>query len=640
MEPSEYVAVLRKHWVVIVVVAVLGFAGGFAYSKTLPPSYRATASVYVSLPQGESVSELVQGSTYAGNTVPSLANLARQPVVLNPVIDQLELSTTATSLAKSVTVESPLNTTVLEIAAVSGNAQRSADIANAVAEQLPKTVTALGGWSADTRPAIQIRTVGAAVPPSYAFSPNTKLNAATGGALGAVLAVVFVLARSVLDTRVRSIKDVRRVTDAAVLSLIRYEKHDTADRLVVRDKPHSDRAEAFRRLRTNLRFLNLRGSSRAIVVTSSLPTEGKSVTTINLAIAMAEGSARILLIDADLRRPSIARYLGIEGAVGLTTVLIGDASLDEVVQPWGEGNLDVLAAGQVPPNPSELLDSPAMADLLALAATRYDVVLLDSAPLLPVTDAAILARVTDGALVVVGCRTVHRNHVAEGLGALSAVGARVLGLVLNQVSAKESGAAYVYGSTPSATATATHGVRAATPAGAVPVVTGAYAVVDPTTGATSALVVEPAPVPGVPVVTAAGPAPAGAPGATAAEPGRPDAGRASVPDGVPTLTRPVRAVREAPRFPEFLRGLDVPPPPESLSVAWAPFRSGSPAAETTTDAGATTHGVPAATTAPAPAEPTPQATESAASPDASATPGADDPADLVSDASDAQPARR
>jgi capsular exopolysaccharide synthesis family protein len=212
-----------------------------------------------------------------------------------------------------------------------------------------------------------------------------------------------------------------------------------------------DQAEAYRRLRTNLRFLNLAGPSRSIMITSAVPGEGKSTTAINLAVAMAEGSSRILLIDADLRRPSAARYLGLEGAVGLTTVLIGEAAVEDVIQSWG-GSIDVLPAGQIPPNPSELLDSAAMSGLLRRLGASYDTILLDTSPLLPVTDAAALSRFVDGALLVVGCQTVHRNQVADALGSLAAVDARVLGLVLNQVPRGESGTTYVYGSGSRATA--------------------------------------------------------------------------------------------------------------------------------------------------------------------------------------------
>lgn len=454
MEPAEYLAALRKHWLLIGVLAALGFAAGYAYSTTLPSSYRATSSVYVTATGTSSPGELVQGSTYALNRIENYAQLATKPYVLDPVIDELGLDTTGRSLAKSVNVSALLNATMLEISVVSGNPERSADIANAVARQLSVAVEDLEGDSAEGEPNVQITLVGEAAPPSFAFAPNTKLNAATGMALGLVAGVVIALARTLLDTRICSMKDLRRVTDTPVLSSVRWDRKNRKSPLLMRRDPFGDQAEAFRRLRTNLRFLTIAGPSRSIVVTSSLPTEGKSTAAINLAIAMAEGNQRILLIDADLRRPSVHRYLGIEGAVGLTTVLIGEATAEDVIQPWGEGSLDVLPAGQIPPNPSELLDSPAMGRLLQRLALRYDVILLDSAPLLPVTDAAVLSRLTDGALVVVGCRTVHRAQLSDALASLHAVDARVLGLLLNQVSAKASGSILTYGSTPQSTARA------------------------------------------------------------------------------------------------------------------------------------------------------------------------------------------
>ena len=139
------------------------------------------------------------------------------------------------------------------------------------------------------------------------------------------------------------------------------------------------------------------------------------------------------LIDADLWRPRIANHFGLEGGAGLTTILIGQASLDDVVQTHGVSGLDVLASGPIPPNPSELLGFAAMKDLLDEASHRYDVVILDTPPLLPVTDAAILSHVTSGALVVVGSHIVRRQELGAALKSLDDVDTRVLGLVLNKV---------------------------------------------------------------------------------------------------------------------------------------------------------------------------------------------------------------
>lgn len=451
MELGDYLAVLRKHWLGIALIGALGFGLAYGYSTTLPETYRATASVLVSAPSGETVGEAVQGATYAQGRIESYAQLATKPYVLEPVIERLELDTTPRSLARNVTVTRPLNTYILDIAVVDGTPSGAAEIADAISVELADAVYRLEKGPDGSEPSVAMTVVAPATPPPYAFGPNTKLNAATGLAAGLAVGVALALARSLLDTRVRSARDLRRVTGAAVLSTIRHDRRTGREPLAMRRDPFGEQAESYRRLRTNLRFLNLSGPSRSIMVTSAIPGEGKSTLAINLAMALAEGASRVLLIDADLRRPSVARYLGLEGAVGLTTILIGEARPEDVIQRWGDA-FDVLPAGQVPPNPSELLDSAAMGELLASLAPSYDVVLVDSAPLLPVTDSAALSRFVDGALLVVGCHKVHRDELAGALTSLAAVDARILGLALNRVPSRESGSTYVYGSTPRATA--------------------------------------------------------------------------------------------------------------------------------------------------------------------------------------------
>jgi succinoglycan biosynthesis transport protein ExoP len=192
-------------------------------------------------------------------------------------------------------------------------------------------------------------------------------------------------------------------------------------------------------LRTNLQFIDVASRPRSIVITSSIPGEGKSTMAINLAVSLADTGARVILVDADLRRPSIADYAGIEGNVGLTTVLIGRADVEDVVQPLGTTTLDLLPSGQIPPNPSELLGSPAMIGLLDRLTASYDTVLLDSPPLLPVTDGAVLSKLAHGALVVVGTDRIHRPQLQETLGSLQTAGAHVLGLVLNKIDRREAG---------------------------------------------------------------------------------------------------------------------------------------------------------------------------------------------------------
>ena len=229
------------------------------------------------------------------------------------------------------------------------------------------------------------------------------------------------------------------MTDRSIVGAIVFDVDAKDHPLIFQADSHSMRAEAYRRLRTNLQFLLLSGRKASIVVTSSIADEGKTTTAINLASTLAAAGQSVLLIDADLRRPSLASYVNLDGTVGLTDVIIGRAALSDVVQPLGRANLHVLLSGRVPPNPSELLGSQPMQNLLAEATSRYDMVILDSPPVLPVTDAALLSRFCGGVLVVVGSGDVTKPELTTAIESLEAVDASILGLVLNRVRASELG---------------------------------------------------------------------------------------------------------------------------------------------------------------------------------------------------------
>jgi capsular exopolysaccharide synthesis family protein len=182
--------------------------------------------------------------------------------------------------------------------------------------------------------------------------------------------------------------------------------------------------------------VNLDSGPRVFVVTSSVPGEGKSTTTANLAIALAETGARVAVVDGDLRRPAVAEYMGLEGAVGLTDVLIGRAELADVLQKWGRHDLYVLPAGRIPPNPSELLGSSAMAGLLAELGKTFNFVLIDAPPLLPVTDAAVLSKFTSGAIIIVAAGRTKRTELAVALRSFEHIESKVLGAVLTMLPTK------------------------------------------------------------------------------------------------------------------------------------------------------------------------------------------------------------
>lgn len=432
MEPIDYLRTITRRWLLIGIAGLLGGAVAWGYAATLPAQYQATNSVFVTSDRGETTSELLQTSTFTQNLVQSYAQLATTPTVLGPVISELGLNISPQVLAPRVTAVTPINTVFIDITVTSRSAAQAVALADAVSGSLATTVEDLAPKGPDDRPSITLKTVSPAQLPGQPFAPNTQLIVITGLLLGLVLGVLYALAREVFDTRVSSEKDLDRVSADPLLGIVGRKKRTDPAGLVMRVMPHSALAEAYRRVRANLEFIDVDNPPRSVVVTSALTRDGKSTTAINLALAIAERSERVLLIDADLRRPSIAEFCDLEGDVGLTTVLLGDVGPEDAIVRWSDG-LDVLPSGAVPPNPGQLLGSATMKTLMQRLLQDYDFIVLDSPPLLPATDALGLAHLTDGAIVVARYKSTTRQQLATTLESLEAVNAHIVGIVLNQV---------------------------------------------------------------------------------------------------------------------------------------------------------------------------------------------------------------
>ncbi|MDQ4502974.1 polysaccharide biosynthesis tyrosine autokinase [Sinomonas sp. ASV322] len=435
VELRDYIRIIRTGWVLIVVMALVGVAAAAGISILMKPQFKASAQVFVSTQSGGSVADLVQGSTFTQQRVKTYAGLVTTPIVLLPVISTLHLSMTADELAKSVTASAPLDTTLIQISAVSSDPVRAAEIANATSESLTNVVQSIEstGSQASQSSQVKLTRVQEAQVPSTPVTPNVPLNLGLGLFLGLALGVGGAVLRHVLDNRVRNEHDIESISPSPVLGGTTFDSKAAKRPLIVQDDPRSPRAEAFRALRTNLQFIDAGGGARSFVITSSIESEGKSSTASNLAIALDNAGHKVVVVDADLRRPKLAEYMGLEGAVGLTDLLIGRAEMDDVLQPWGRGDLHVLPAGSVPPNPSELLGSRAMYALVRRLEQDFDYVLFDAPPLLPVTDAAILSKTAGGAIVVVAAGKTHRGQLGAAVTALENVGARVFGFVLTML---------------------------------------------------------------------------------------------------------------------------------------------------------------------------------------------------------------
>jgi len=213
---------------------------------------------------------------------------------------------------------------------------------------------------------------------------------------------------------------------------------------IVEQKPKSIVSEAYRTLRTNIQYSSFDKQIKTIVVTSAEAAEGKSTVSGNLALSFAQNEKKVIIIDCDLRKPSIHKNFKISNLIGLSEVIIGKVKLEEAIQKRNN-NLDILPSGKIPPNPSEMLSSIAMTTLIEKLKERYDIIILDSAPLKAVTDAQILSTKVDGTILVIRAQRTNKESVIEAKNLLTKVGANIIGAVLHAVE-NTRGKYYYYGS--------------------------------------------------------------------------------------------------------------------------------------------------------------------------------------------------
>jgi capsular exopolysaccharide synthesis family protein len=436
MDLRHVIAALRRWWYVTTSIVLLIGGAATAYALLRSPEYRATSTVFFSLNRSPAVSELAQGSTYTQEVVKSYSQLVTLPVVLSPVISRLGLDETPPELARRVSIQAQPDTVIADITVTDASADGSAELANAIANELGNAVRTLSPGGPSSPAAVSVTRISEAQIPQSPASPNVPLligiGVIGGLMLGVAAAIVLELVKSPLIT-----EEVAKKA-APVVGKIARDPKARSRRLPLTTHPQLPITESFHALRTNLRRLEGSQRSLCLVVASALPKEGRTTVAANLAIAMSHSFHSVLLVDADLRRPALARTFGLPQQPGLSELLQGETSLYEVtqtwhVETWRESRVHVVPAGSRATDPSELLARPAMSKMLEAAKFGYEFVLMDTAPLLPVTDGALLAAQVDGALLVVHSRRTTERDFAEAVTALQLAGAELSGIIVNSV---------------------------------------------------------------------------------------------------------------------------------------------------------------------------------------------------------------
>jgi capsular exopolysaccharide synthesis family protein len=447
MDIRDYWRIVRKNWLAIVLATLTASVIALTYSLTATKQFATTAVNFVAIGgvSAEGGDSAVFGSsTFALQRVKSYTNVVDTPAVLSPVIEQLGLDMSVKQLAGMVAATNPPQTVLLNVSVTGTDPALITVLANAIAESYAEQIEVLETPQGAQNPPVKVTTIAQAAEPTSPVSPRTAVNLALGLLLGLGAGVAYAILREQLDTSVKSPADLGDIVGASPLGFIGFDESATTNPLVALDQG-SPRAEAIRTIRTNLNYVNVDNPPRAVAITSPLPGEGKTTTACNLAITLAQAGKRVCLVEADLRRPKVGAYLNIEGSVGLTNVITGEIELDEALVAWNRGLLTVLPSGSTPPNPSELLSSQQMRHVLQELRERFDIVVVDAAPLLPVADGAIVASVTDGAILIARHGKTTRDQAAAAAEALQRVGARTLGVVLNFAPNRRGGYGYGYG---------------------------------------------------------------------------------------------------------------------------------------------------------------------------------------------------
>ncbi|MDJ0015257.1 hypothetical protein [Rhodococcus erythropolis] len=418
----------RARWLLLIAGVLLGAIGGAVYSGTITVDHRSTAVVYFAVDRAKTASDYTAGSSFAQSVMPSFAQIVKSPIVLDPVIEELDLQTTARNLAGRIQVDVPSNTTVMNVTVTDTSSLRAAMTANAVIRRLDEAVRTLSPRGEEDNPAMRMSSVS----PAVASEKQSTVNRATFellGALGGLLVAVAIVGIWESVTRpVRSVSDVENVSSTPVLAAITFDGKRSVAPV---DPRGSESAAGTLVLHTNIAAAcGKRGGVKSVAVVPVTASDDARAVAVDLALVMARARDRILLVDGDLRSASVAGMLGAESAPGLAEILVGSADFGQTLQV--RSGLDFVAAGRAEGNAAELLVSTRLKPFLKVESMRYKMLLAVGGAAIPVADGATLAAAAEVTVLVARRGQTTRRDLAAAVDRLSSAGGILAGVVLVQ----------------------------------------------------------------------------------------------------------------------------------------------------------------------------------------------------------------
>jgi succinoglycan biosynthesis transport protein ExoP len=427
VEAARLLAILRRWWWLLLLGIALGGGASYAVSKTMTPIYRASTTLLINQTQTPGVIAYNDILT-SERLTKTYSELVTKRPVLEQVISLVGRPKDVETLRSMVSVSVIRDTQLLRLSVESDDPALATILANAtaqafIAENDMRDLSRPGGVSV----------VELAAMPTSPVKPQVLLNVVLGLIAGLVVAAGLVLLMEYLDDTVKSEQDVERVAGLTTLGMVARFGRRKSRQPVSGYGSRSPAAEAYRAIRTSVQFATMDRLGQVLLVTSPNAGDGKTTTAANLAVTMASAGKRVLLVDGDLRKPSLHQIFNLENKVGLTSALLSGNGARSCAQPSGFDSLWVLTSGPLPPNPSELLSSSRMRDLMQAMRREVDAVIVDSPPALVVTDATLLASLADGTILVAEAGRTRSAALRQAVDGLSRATERLLGVVLNKM---------------------------------------------------------------------------------------------------------------------------------------------------------------------------------------------------------------
>ena len=436
-------SILRKRWIILLVIPIIAPIAALTigiisfYVGNPVPVYDVWSTVIVErkAPESTIATEQVLDNSVLQQHIRNYIELAQSRANKKNVLKDLNFPTTVEDLDSMIYIAQVSNTDMIKIQIINKNPALAASIVNSTARELSKAV------SVDS-----VRIV------DQAEIPNTPLNKSKTKSvyvlfaflLGLIASFSLVFLLEVMDNTVKTSRDVKNLLGIPLLGVIvKYKmgkqgKNASINSLITLEQTKSPISESYRYIRTNIEFASLESVPQRILITSSGPHEGKSFMVANLAVSMAQIGKSVLVLDADMRDPTQHKLFGLDNGQGLSSALVQERDYRDYIRETAVPGLVVLTGGTIPPNPAELVGSKQMMRLIEEASEQFDVVLIDSPPVIAFTDAAIIAQQVDGVILVLASGEVNKDYAQTAKEHLDNVGAKIIGTILNKVDIKTS----------------------------------------------------------------------------------------------------------------------------------------------------------------------------------------------------------